>query len=72
MMSDTLKHDLSNQMGYSLKGLVYEKIFKISSATNKKFSKGELQNIVNRDCEDLPGLFNKLTNVFTIPIFLLC
>mmetsp|Transcript_24839 Transcript_24839/g.17548 ORF Transcript_24839/g.17548 Transcript_24839/m.17548 type:complete len:109 (+) Transcript_24839:546-872(+) len=51
--------------------LIYEKQFKISSATNKKFSQGEMVNFVQVDAMKLYWLSTIAPTVFKLPPLLL-
>ena len=48
---------------YKLKTLVYRKYNKISSATNKTFSDGELDGIFHSECGRFDGLFERFFNI---------
>jgi ABC-type transport system involved in cytochrome bd biosynthesis fused ATPase/permease subunit len=39
----------ASRVAAAVKGLIYSKIFRVSSATNKKFKKGDLINLLTED-----------------------
>lgn len=55
----------------ALIGLIYEKQLRMSSATNKKFTTGEIINFVQTDAQKLFFLSGYLPQVATIPFLLI-
>ena len=53
---------------YALVWIIYDKIFTLSPATNKKFSQGEIINFINVDVEKIPSLMKLLPLVSRFPI----
>lgn len=53
-----------------MKSLIYHKLFKISPATNKSFSQGEIVNFLEVDAERLPDLSYYLPSIFRFPVLL--
>ena len=51
-------------------GLIYKKQMKMSNATNKKFSTGEIINFVQIDAQKLYNLSGLLPQVATIPVII--
>jgi ATP-binding cassette, subfamily C (CFTR/MRP), member 1 len=64
IMSETLRSIVQTKISSSIKGLVYAKLFKISSATNKKYDKGILNNMMNLHPDRICNFIG------TIPYFL--
>ena len=53
MMSDTVQLVAASRVTAAVKGLIYSKIFRVSSATNKKFKKGDLINLLTEDADKI-------------------
>jgi hypothetical protein len=51
--------------------LIYEKQFKITASTNKRFSSGELTNFIQVDATKLALLSQTLPTVMKLPILLI-
>ena len=51
-----------------LQKLLYSKLFKISAATNKKYSKGDLNNLINSDPEKIFWFMCSFTHFVSIPL----
>ena len=51
--------------------MIYDKVFKISSATNKKFDQGQLVNFVQVDALKLQMLSEQIGMVMRLPILII-
>lgn len=47
--------------------MIFRKIFKISKATNKKFTEGQIINFIQQDAQQLQMLAGQLTSVLNVP-----
>ncbi|CAI2364263.1 unnamed protein product [Moneuplotes crassus] len=65
--SDKMQMNYSNRMKASASSLVYSKMFKISSATNKHYQKGKVQNIINQDCGNIIEFIWALPYILSVP-----
>eukprot|EP00347_Sterkiella_histriomuscorum_P019725 403340529 len=54
----------------ALISMIYKKILKVSSATNKKFSNGEIVNFIQVDAQKLNIISENLATVLKLPIIL--
>ena len=59
---------LGEKAKYALIGIIYDKAFTLSSATNKIFSQGEIINFINVDVEEIPNLTILLPMIAGFPI----
>ena len=62
---------LGNKSMNALKALIYKKQLRMSNATNKKFTTGEIINFVQSDAGQLYWLSGFLPGMATIPFTLL-
>lgn len=58
------------QANQALAGLIYNKILRVSSATNKSFNKGDIVSLIQIDANKIEFLFETLPNVSRIPFLL--
>lgn len=61
---------LAAKSSNALIGLIYKKQFKLSAATNKKFTSGEIINFVQSDATKLFWLSSQLPTVANIPFLI--
>ena len=54
----------------SMTALIYKKHSRISSATNKEFTTGEIVNFVSTDCRNLYFINTKIVEMAQMPIYL--
>ena len=54
--SDFLQMLLGVKATHGIIGIIYDKVLKLSSATNKLFSQGEIINFIDVDVEKMPKL----------------
>ena len=59
---------LGEKAKFALIAIIYDKVFTLSSATNKKFSQGEIINFINVDVDKIPNLTILLPLVSRFPI----
>ena len=52
---------------HGIVGIIYNKVLKISQATNKQFSQGEIMNFINVDAEKISNISANLSNAARLP-----
>ena len=67
-MFDFIQLVLGENAKYALITLIYDKVFTLSSATNKSFSQGEITNFINVDADKIPNLTMLLPLVWRFPV----
>lgn len=73
MSSDHLQLQNANTLRSALNGIIYRKIFRFSSATNKKFKKGDINNLIDKDLEKACLLMWQIPHMVNIPsVVLMC
>lgn len=65
---DGLQVKTTGKMRRSVKGLIYSKIFTLSSATNKKFKKGDINNLVESETGKICRFFWELPHIAGLPM----
>jgi ABC-type transport system involved in cytochrome bd biosynthesis fused ATPase/permease subunit len=61
----------ASRISAAVKGLIYSKIFKVSTATNKKFKKGDLINLLTEDANKMSEFIWKIPNTTSLPMLAL-
>jgi len=64
----TLQNTISHRSYVGIQKLLYSKIFSISSATNKKYKKGELNNLIESDPYTVCEIIWYIPNVSSFPV----
>ena len=72
MAVDRIQLKVASRVCVGIQKMVYSKIFKISSATNKKYKKGDLNNLVNSDPDRMARLLWELPHITSLPFLLVC
>ena len=65
--SDFLQAVIGINAKHGVVGVIYDKVLKISQATNKKFSQGEIINFINVDAEKISNISANLSNAARLP-----
>ena len=63
-----LQATVSNNISSSVKGLLYSKAYTGSSATNKKYGKGELINLINSDASTITMMAWLASELVCVPL----
>ena len=56
-----------SKIAHGMQGLIYSKVFKVTSSSNKKFGKGELNGLVNRDPFAISHFIHQCSVALTMP-----
>ena len=72
MAVDRIALKLASRVSVAIQKVVYSKIFRISSATNKKYKKGDLNNLVNSDPARIGRFCWELPHITSLPFLLFC
>jgi len=71
MTCDSTQLKLAAKARVATKGLIYSKIYKVSSATNKKYDKGKISNLINNSTHQIARFLWELPHITSIPMLIL-
>lgn len=71
MICDATQLKCASRIVVAVKGLIYSKIYTVSSATNKKYKKGKINNLMNSDTGKIDSFIWQLPHVTCIPFLLM-
>lgn len=71
MMHSDIILKAGRRMKVGIQHAMYAKLFKISPATNKKYKKGALYSLVQKDTETITLLLSELPRIMDIPVLII-
>ena len=72
MTVDRIQLKVASRVYVGIQKMIYSKIFRISSATNKKYKKGDLNNLINSDSSKIAKILWELPHITSLPFLLTC
>lgn len=67
----SVRNVVSNNLTVSIKGLLYAKLYTISTSTDKKYGKGEMTNLIDNDSWTISHIAWLLPQLVSIPFLLI-